>query len=46
MFQTSTVRDVEVSTLEGVFGISDERLSKIAEHAELDQTLQQLKKCI
>ena len=45
VFQTSTERDVEVST-EEVFGISDERFSEIAEHTEQDQTLQHLKKCI
>ena len=46
VFQTSAERDVELSTLEEVFGISDERFSEIAKHTEQDQTLQQLKKCI
>ena len=46
VFQTSTEQDVELSTLEEVFGISDEQFSKIAEHTEQDQTMQQLKKCI
>ena len=44
--QTSSERDVELNTLEEVFGISDERFSETAEHTEQDLTLQQLNKCI